>query len=182
MHTPDLVAFADAVAARGLGAVRFNFPYAEEGRRTPDRQVVLEACYRAVAGSVAQAAEQLFVGGRSMGGRIASHIVAGGVPAAGLVLLSYPLHPVGQPQRLRDAHLYRITVPMLFLQGTRDAFAQPELLARTLARLPAATLHRIDGANHGLRVSGRSPDEIIAELADATLAWLTGLRATKRPG
>lgn len=176
MHTPELVKFSEAIAARGLGAVRFNFPYAEARRRTPDRQAVLEACYRQVAEQVAHSADRLFLGGRSMGGRIASHLVAGGLAAAGLVFLSYPLHPPGQPDRLRDKHLYEITIPMLFLQGTRDAFAQPHLLQRTLARLPTATLHPVANADHGLRVPGRSGEEIMAELVDTTVAWAVQIR------
>src|SRR2546422_4001975 len=172
MYTPELVKFSEAMAARGIGAVRFNFPYAEARRRTPDRQAVLEACYRAVAGQVAQSADRLLLGGRSMGGRIASHLVAAGFAAAALVFLSYPLHPPGQPDRLRDKHLYALTIPMLFLQGTRDAFAQPELLQRTLARLPTATLYSVENADHGLRVPGRSSEEIIAELVDTTVAWI----------
>jgi predicted alpha/beta-hydrolase family hydrolase len=172
MHTPDLVTFADRLAERGIGAVRFNFPYAEDRRKAPDRQAVLEVCYRAVADEVGRRATTVFLGGRSMGGRIASHIVASGTPATGLVFLSYPLHPPGQPHRLRDAHLYMITIPMLFMQGTRDAFAQPELLQRTLARLPTATLHTVDGADHALRVRGRSPDDITAELVGATADWI----------
>jgi predicted alpha/beta-hydrolase family hydrolase len=172
MHTPDLAAYADALVTRGIGAVRFNFPYAEARRRAPDRQAVLETCYRAVAAQVASRAERLFLGGRSMGGRIASHIVASGTPAAGLVFLSYPLHPPGQPDRLRDAHLYTIALPMLFMQGTRDAFARPDLLQRTLARLPTATWHAVDGADHALRVRGRAPDDLIAELAKTTADWM----------
>ena len=172
MDTPELVNFSEAMAARGIGAVRFNFPYAEARRRTPDRQGVLEACYRAVAGQVEQAADRLLLGGRSMGGRIASHLAAAGFAAAALVFLSYPLHPPGQPDRLRDKHLYGITIPMLFLQGTRDAFAQPALLQRTLAKLPTATLHPVENADHGLRVPGRSSDEIISELVETTVAWV----------
>jgi predicted alpha/beta-hydrolase family hydrolase len=152
--------------------VRFNFLYAEERRKAPDRQAVLEACYRAIVEEVGHRAKTVFVGGRSMGGRIASHIVANGTPASGLVFLSYPLHPPGQPHRLRDAHLCAITIPMLFIQGTRDAFAQPELLQRTLARLPTATLHSVDGADHSLRVRGRSPEDITAELVGATADWI----------
>lgn len=172
MHTPDLVALADGLAGRGIGAVRFNFLYAEDKRKAPDRQAVLESCYRAVAENVRARATTLFLGGRSMGGRIASHLVASGTPARGLVFYSYPLHPPGQPQRLRDAHLYAITVPMLFIQGTRDAFAQPELLSRTLARLRTATLHTIDGADHSLRVTGRSSDDVRAELIGTTAEWI----------
>src|SRR5256712_6828536 len=176
MYTPELVTFSEALAARGIGAVRFNFPYAEARRRTPSRQVVLEAYYRAVGGEVGQATDRLLLGGRSMGSRIASHLVAAGCPAAALVFLSYPLHPPGQPDRLRDKHLYGITIPMLFLQGTRDAFAQPELLQRTLARLPTATLHRVENADHGLRVPGKSSEEVTADLVDSTVAWVNQLR------
>src|SRR2546430_16203949 len=102
MFTPELVKFSEALAGRGIGAVRCNFPYAEARRRAPDRQPVLEACYRVVAEQTARSADRLLVGGRSMGGRIASHLVAAGFAAAGLVFLSYPLHPPGQPDRLRS--------------------------------------------------------------------------------
>lgn len=172
MDTPELVKFSEAIAARGIGAVRFNFPYAEARRRTPDRQAVLETCYREVAEHAMRSADRLLLGGRSMGGRIASHLVAEGFTAAGLVFLSYPLHPPGQPDRLRDKHLYEISIPMLFLQGTRDTFAQPHLLQRTLARLPTATLHPVENADHALRVPGRSGEEIMAELVDTTVAWV----------
>src|SRR5207249_12263869 len=96
--------------------------------------------------------------------RIASHIVAGGFPAAGLAFQSYPLHPPGKPERLRDAHLHRIAVPMLFVSGTRDPFASGDLLDRTVASLPSATLHRIEGADHGMKVKGRPPSDVIAEV------------------
>ncbi|MGH7628028.1 MAG: alpha/beta hydrolase family protein [Gemmatimonadales bacterium] len=117
-------------------------------------------------------ATALYLGGRSMGGRIASHLVAGGFPARGLIFLGYPLHSPRQPERMRDAHLVRIGVPMLFLQGTRDAFARPDLLARTLDRLPTATLHVLQGADHSLVVRGRRAEDVIAELADVAAAWL----------
>lgn len=175
MHTPGLAKFAAALAAGGVGAVRFNFPYTEAKRKGPDPQPRLEACYRAVAEQVGQRAGKLFLGGRSMGGRIASHIVADGFPAAGLVFLSYPLHPPARPDRLRSAHLARINIPMLFLQGSRDAFAQPELLANTITALKMATLHTIEGADHGLRVRGRTEEEVIAELVAVTLNWMQRL-------
>jgi len=175
LHTPGLAQFADALAAHGLGAVRFNFPYAEATRKVPDRQKVLEACYRAVAGEVAKHAQRLFLGGRSMGGRIASHVVADGFPAAGLIFLSYPLHAPGQPERLRDAHLAKITVPMLFLQGSRDAFARPDLLAATIARLKTATLHVLEGGDHGLTVRGRRTEDVIGELVETTASWVRHL-------
>ncbi len=175
LHTPALAQFADALASQGIGVVRFNFPYSEAGRKAPDKQKILEACYRAVAGDVAKRAQRLFLGGRSMGGRIASHIVADGVPAAGLIFLSYPLHPPGQPERLRDAHLAKITVPMLFVQGSRDAFARPDLLSATIKNLPTATLHIVEGADHGLTVRGRSAEDVNIELVETTMSWVKKL-------
>jgi predicted alpha/beta-hydrolase family hydrolase len=171
MDTPGLVDVCAALAARGIGTVRFNFPYSESGRKVPDKQPALERCYRAVVERVAGRAERLFLGGRSMGGRIASHLAADGVATAGLVFLSYPLHPPGRPERVRDAHLYGITAPMLFIQGTKDTFAEPELLARTLERLPTATLHRIEGGDHGLKVRGRPGDAVTAEIVETVVSW-----------
>ena len=124
MDTPQLKAYAEQVAVRDLGAVRFNFAYAEAKKKAPDRTDKLEACYRAVATEVSKQAKRLFIGGRSMGGRIGSHIVAQGFPVDGLIFLAYPLHPPGKPERIRDEHLKTITVPMLFLQGSRDPFAR----------------------------------------------------------
>jgi hypothetical protein len=107
-----------------------------------------------------------------MGGRIASHVVAAGWPAAGLIFLSYPLHPPGQPERLRDEHLYGIRVPMLFIQGSNDAFARPDLLARTLERLPTATLHVVEGGDHGLKVRGRAAEAVTGEIVEAVVGWV----------
>jgi predicted alpha/beta-hydrolase family hydrolase len=178
LHTPGLADFAEALTDRGIGAVRFNFPYSEARRKVPDPRATLEACYRgvadAVAATLAERAGRLFLGGRSMGGRIASQVVAEGYPAAGLVFLSYPLHPPGKPAQLRDAHLPKIGVPMLFIQGSRDAFAQPDLLAATLRRLPTATLHVLDGGDHGLKVRGRPPGDVTEELVDVTARWIGG--------
>ena len=172
MHTSSLVAYADAVAKRGIGAVRFNLPYAEAGKRAPGRQAVSEACFRDVAAQVAERADRLLLGGRSYGGRIASHIVADGVAAAGLVFLAYPLHAPGKHEQLRDEHLRRIGAPMLFLQGSRDQFARLDLLQKTVASLPQATLHLLEGGDHSHKVRGRAQADVITELADATAAWL----------
>ncbi|MGZ4141812.1 MAG: alpha/beta hydrolase family protein [Actinomycetota bacterium] len=175
LQTPQLKTYAERIAARGLGAVRFNFAYAEAGKKAPDRTDKLEACYRAVAETVSARADRLFIGGRSMGGRIGSHIVAQGFPVAGLVFLAYPLHPPGKPERLRDEHLKTITIPMLFLQGSRDPFAQPDLLDRTIAALPTATLHRIENGDHSHKVPGRPAVDVMNELVDATFDWLRGV-------
>jgi predicted alpha/beta-hydrolase family hydrolase len=175
LHTPGLAKIAAALARLGIGVVRFNFPYAEARRRVPDPQRTLEACYQAVAEHVAQRAGRLLLGGRSMGGRIASHVAAAGFPARGLVFLSYPLHPLGRPDRLRDKHLDTITAPMLFVQGARDPFATPALLHTTLARLKTATLHVVEGGDHGLKVRGRTEDDVVSEVARVIAGWIRGL-------
>jgi predicted alpha/beta-hydrolase family hydrolase/ubiquinone/menaquinone biosynthesis C-methylase UbiE len=172
MNHPQLVAFGDGLAACGIEVIRFNFPYREAGRKAPDPQEKLEACYWAVAKEVSTTADRLYLGGGSMGGRIASQITADGFPAAGLIFQSYPLHPPGKPERLRDAHLKRIAVPMLFVWGTKDPFARPDLLEATLATLPNATLHRIEGGDHGLKVSGRKPAEVVDEVVRVISDWI----------
>jgi predicted alpha/beta-hydrolase family hydrolase len=171
-ETPSLVAYAEAMAARGTRVVRFNLPYVEAGKKTPGPQARDEACWRGVAERLRPEAARLLLGGRSYGGRMATHVVADGVACAGLVLLAYPLHPPGKPERLRAAHLERIMAPMLFLQGTRDPFADPTLLTRTLALLPQASRPRLDGGDHGHKVAGRTAADVAAELADATVQWL----------
>lgn len=172
MTHPTLVAIADGLAAEGVEVVRFNFPYREAGKKAPDRQDKLEACYWAVAKEVAEGAGKLYLGGGSMGGRIATHIVADGFPAAGLVLQSYPLHPPGKPERIRDEHLTRIGVPMLFLWGTKDPFGTADLMKATIAKLPTATLYPIEGGDHGLKVRGRTMADIHSEIVRTIAAWI----------
>ena len=172
MNARFLIDVADALAARGIAVVRFNFPYSEAGRRVPDPQPRLEACFRAVASVVSDEIPKLFLGGKSMGGRIASHIVADGFPARGLVFFGYPLHPPGKPDRLRDAHLKRISAPMLFMQGTRDSFATPELLRLTVASLGTAKLVEIEGGDHSFKVPGRAPADVMMELVDTAAQFI----------
>ena len=179
-HTPQLVRFAESLAASGRRVLLYDFPYTDRGRRAPDPADVLEATTRAV-GDFARAslgAAQLVHGGRSMGGRIASQAVAAGAPAHGLVFLGYPLHPPGKPGQLRDRHLPRIDAPMLFVQGTRDTFARPDLLDAVLRHLGTkATLHRIEGGDHSfgvLKRSGRTSTEVEAEVERVILGWLDG--------
>ena len=175
---PALVALAEAIAASGRAALLFNFPYTEAGKRRPDPPDVLEATIRGVADYARQAlgARRLVLGGRSMGGRIASQAVAKGVAAEGLVFLAYPLHPPGRPQQLRDKHLPEIQAPMLFVQGTRDDFARADLLEAVLARLgERATFHSVLEGDHSfgvLKRSGRTPAEVREEVHGAVLAWL----------
>ncbi|HJR19103.1 MAG TPA: alpha/beta family hydrolase [Actinomycetota bacterium] len=173
MNHPTLVALAEGLAATGVTVVRFNFPYTEAGKKAPDRQEKLEACYWAVAKEVAEGTDRLYLGGGSMGGRIATHIVADGFPAAGLILQSYPLHPPGKPERMRDAHLERIGVPMLFLWGTKDPFGTADLMKATMAKLPTATLHPIEGGDHSLKVRGRTMADVYTEIVHTIAAWIT---------
>jgi hypothetical protein len=179
MTNPLLVAVADALAGEGFPTVRFNFPYTERGGRAPDPATVLEACYRAVLAQVRADAllrgRRLVIGGKSMGGRMASHLAAGGEPVDGLVFLGYPLHPAGKPEQLRVAHLGRIAAPMLFLAGTRDALCRLDLLRPALAGLQAATLHVVDDADHSFRVrarTGRAPAAVRDEIVGAIVDWL----------
>lgn len=169
---PSFVSTARALADAGIGCVRFNFAYREAGRKMPDRTAVMEATYRAVAEHVATFATSTLIGGRSMGGRIGSHIAAQGFACEGLVFLSYPLHPPGKPEKIRDAHLPYISQPMLWMQGAQDDFAQPDLLDATIASLPTATLHRIEGGDHSLKVRGRADADVEAEIVATTLAWV----------
>jgi predicted alpha/beta-hydrolase family hydrolase len=172
MNTRLLIDIADALAERGVNVLRFNFPYTEAGRRAPDPQPRLEQCYTAVAWAAAEEFPRPVLGGKSMGGRIASHIVANGFSAGGLVFLGYPLHPVGKPERIRNAHLKDIDVPMLFLQGTRDPFATPELLHETVESLRKATLVEIEGGDHSFKLAGRTTQDVNAELIEAIARFL----------
>jgi predicted alpha/beta-hydrolase family hydrolase len=167
LNDPLLAAVAKALSSRGMTVVRFNFPYRDAGRRAPGSQADSENAYRDVATSQRMAGVPLFCGGKSYGGRMASHIAAEGFEMDGLVFLSYPLHPPGKPDRLRDAHLRDIHAPMLFIQGTRDPFAQADLLDKTVTSLRDARLLRIEGGDHSLRVRRRKPADVHAQVVDA---------------
>lgn len=161
MDHPFLVGFTSAMNDEGVATMRFNFPYMEAGRRSPDSAPAAVAAWRAAADVAVKrsGATPVFVGGKSYGGRIASMAVAEGMPAAGLVFLGYPLHAPGRPDRIRDEHLYSLGVPMLFVQGTGDAFADPKLLARVLKKLGAkAEHHPIEGGDHSFNVRGAKRD------------------------
>jgi predicted alpha/beta-hydrolase family hydrolase len=177
-RTRMLVDLAETLARSGRRAVLYNFPYSDHGRRAPDPPDVLERTARAV-GDYARGgldAGKVVIGGKSMGGRIASQAVAKGAPAEGLVFLGYPLHPPGRILIRRDRHLPDIAVPMLFVQGTRDAFARWDLLEALVERLsPLADLHRVDDGDHSFGVpkrSGRTPGEVQTQIFEAILRWL----------
>jgi predicted alpha/beta-hydrolase family hydrolase len=170
---PGLVAVEEAVAP--LPVTRADFPYRREGRRAPDRAPKLVAAVVAEAAAVAERLHvdpaRIALGGRSMGGRMCSMAVAEGLGAAALVLVCYPLHPPGRPENLRVDHFGAITVPCLFVSGTRDAFGRPEeLTAHTGAIAGPVTHVWVEGAGHDLRRKD-------AEVAAAVASWLAGLRA-----
>jgi uncharacterized protein len=159
-RSPFMTTFAQALAALGADILTFDFPYMQQHRKVPDRQPVLEACYaKAIARAreaIPSARQHLFIGGKSMGGRIATHAAAAdpALPIDGLVLLGYPLHPPGRPNQLRDAHLGAVRRPMLIVQGERDTFGTPAELKPVLTRLrPMATLHVIEGGDHSLKIA-----------------------------
>jgi len=196
-RSPFVVAFAQALAALGVDILTFDFPYMEQRRRVPDRQPVLEACYaRAIAHArevMPSARQHLFIGGKSMGGRIATHVAAAdpAVPIDGLVLLGYPLHPPGRPNQLRDAHLENVRRPMLVVQGERDTFGTPGELAPVFARLnPQPTLHVVDGGDHSLKISrsGKGAQEAVYEAVQRRIVeWMRGVikaspESGRRPG
>jgi predicted alpha/beta-hydrolase family hydrolase len=193
--SPFMVRMATDLAARGIGCLTFNFLYTERRRRIPDRNDALELCYRKVIEAFHDGkfrelgAGKLVIGGKSMGGRIASQVAAAGdADVAGLVFLGYPLHPPGQPEKLRDRHLPSIKAPMLFVQGARDAFGTPEELRPVLKRVKAPVeLCAIEGADHSLKVpkkASRPQVEVDAFVLDTIETWvkravLKGARQSK---
>ena len=173
-----MVTFASELAARGIDVVTFNFLYMEQRRRVPDPNAKLEGCYRAVIEAVARRKlGKLAIGGKSMGGRIASQVAAlGAADVAGLVLLGYPLHPPGKPEELRVKHLPAIETPMLFIQGSRDAFGAPEELRPFMQKLKApAELHVVEGGDHSFKVpkrAGLSQADVYKSVQDRIDQWL----------
>lgn len=166
MTSTGLPELAAALADRGVAVLRFSFAYREQGRRVPDKMPKLVETFAAVADAARREHDvPLLVGGRSMGGRAASHLAAEGFACAGVVLLAYPLHPPGKPERLRVEHLPDVKVPIVWIQGTRDTFATPELLDDAVSSLPNVTFLCIDGADHGFKVRGRKPADVTTELA-----------------
>lgn len=172
MQDAVLRAIGEALGT-SIAVMRFNLAYREAGRKAPGSQAQSEACWRGVADAVRREGIPLYIGGKSYGGRMATHIAAGGYPVDGLVLLSYPLHPPGKPERIRDAHLRDIAAPMLFVQGTKDTFARPDLLEATMRSLPTAQLLAVDQGEHSLRVRGRKAEDVGTEIADAIAAFVS---------
>jgi len=182
-----MVAFANALAERGIDVVTFNFLYSEHRRRIPDPNGRLEACCRAVIETVRARItpdDDLAIGGKSMGGRIASQVAAGDTgDLAGLVFLGYPLHPPGRPDRLRAAHLQDVKAPMLFVQGSRDAFGTPAELEPIISQLePPADLFVVDGGDHSFKVPksiGVKQQDVYRAVQDRIETWLRLIVASR---
>jgi predicted alpha/beta-hydrolase family hydrolase len=187
MNDRSMLSVTKALRAHGIGTVRFNFLYRERRSGRPDPMPKLLDCWRAVVMHVREALDAggaqgpaLIVGGRSMGGRAASVLVSEGEPCDGLLLLAYPLHPPGQPTRLRVEHLPSITVPVLCINGTRDPFCDRSLMERTLATLGRNWQMRwLDGADHSFHVlksSGKTDAQVLEDVAATSDEWVARVR------
>ncbi len=167
------------LTARGVTVVRFQFPYMEAGKSGPDRPAILEATWRAVMDAVREPRRKLVVGGRSMGGRIASQAVVQGAQADALALFAYPLHPPGNPAKMRTEHLPALKLPALFVSGTSDSFGAPDEIKAAAKMVKGSKVHFLEGADHGFAVkkaSGRTKDDVFAEAVDVFVDWLLALK------
>jgi uncharacterized protein len=183
MSHPFMETVATGLADRGIATLRYQFPYMEKGSKRPDTPAVAHAAVRAAVAEAGRCCPglPLIAGGKSFGGRMTSQAQAmGPLPdVRGLVFLGFPLHPPGEPSIERADHLAEVKIPMLFLQGTRDEFAELRLLEPVIERLKSlASLHLVKDGDHSLHVparSGRKSKEVMAEVLDAAAAWLGGL-------
>jgi predicted alpha/beta-hydrolase family hydrolase len=186
MHAATLTTVTDALSAAGIPSLRFQYPYRSAGRRAPDRPAVLMEATRTAVAELARRSklpdERLVIGGRSMGGRYCS-LVAGDaddpVRCLGLVLLGYPLHAAGRPEKERSEHFARLTMPVLFVSGTRDALAAKPALAKAARKVKGPRqLHWIETGDHGfkpLKSSGLTVDGVLAEVARSVVTWVSSL-------
>lgn len=171
-------ALSNELRGRGFDILRFNFLYREKGAGGPDPMPRLEACMSAVIerARAELAPRTLVIGGRSMGGRAASMLAAGGYACDGLLLFAYPLHPAGRPEKLRDAHLAQIRVPVCCFNGTRDALCRRDLMEGAHAAAgPRWEMHWLEGADHAFHVlksSGRTDADVLREVGRASESWL----------
>ena len=176
-HHPFMAGVARAIAAHGIDVVTFDFPYKRLQRSAPDRPPALEQAFREAVEAARgwSQAGRLFIGGKSMGGRIATHLAAQGLESlSGVVCFGYPLHPPGKPGQLRVAHLPAITAPLLIIQGERDAFGTPAEIRPHLDAMKAdVRLHVVERADHSLAVRGQAPAETYAMLASVAAAFIT---------
>jgi predicted alpha/beta-hydrolase family hydrolase len=182
MNSPFMTYFHTELAKRGFLSARFNFEYIEAKRRVPDPQPKLQARYRSILSEVIahHQPKRLIIGGKSMGGRVASYIAGDTSGVSGLLFLGYPLHPPGKPDQLRDEHLYGLKLPMLFISGTKDNFAERPLLEKVVRKIgDNATLVWIEGGDHSLK-RGRADGESLGVAADAIDKWIHELSSPKQ--
>jgi predicted alpha/beta-hydrolase family hydrolase len=172
---PMMTLLRTGLASGGHTVMTFNYPYTERGSKRPDRQERLIECHRAVADALSAATDDVFLAGRSMGGRMGTYLAAGGYPTRGLVLYAYPLHPAGKPDKLRVSHLADIAAPMLFFQGTRDPLSRMELFETHVAGLSNARVELLEGAGHGPRGGGWTLETMTGRYVSGTLAWIEAL-------
>lgn len=176
---PFMVATAKGLAARRISVVTFDFPYMRARRHVPDKAPVLEAAFRDVIDATREwsGAPDLVIGGKSMGGRMATHLGAQELAGVrGIVALGYPLHPPGRPDKPRTEHLPSIRVPVLIVQGERDTFGTPDELKPVLTTMKQSKvmLHVVDGGDHSLTVRGKKKDEAFNQVLDVVARWIIG--------
>ncbi len=186
MHAPTLTTVSDALSAAGIPSLRFQYPYRSAGKKAPDRPAVLLEATRSAVAELARRtklpSDRLVLGGRSMGGRYCS-LVAGDaddpVPCLGLLLLGYPLHAAGRPEKERSDHFGRLTMPVLFVSGTRDSLASRPALTKAARKVKGPrTFHWIESGDHGfkpLKSSGLTVGGVLADVAAAATTWVVGL-------
>ncbi|MGH8950609.1 MAG: alpha/beta hydrolase family protein [Acidimicrobiia bacterium] len=179
---PFMVALRDGLAAAGHAVMTFNYPYTERGSKSPDRQEKLVDAHRAAADYLSDRVDNLFLAGRSMGGRMATYLVAEGYPAAGVILYAYPLHPPGKEDKLRVEHFPEVRVPLLFFQGTRDALSRIELFDRHIRPLPNATVEILEGASHSFRGGGWTETSLMERLVTGTSSWIEAVSSGRSHG
>lgn len=183
--SPFMHHLGTGLGAAGFPTLAFNYPYHEAGRRRPDPAARLLACHGAAASRLAERCDQVVLAGKSMGGRLGSHLAASGFPAAGLVYFAYPLVAVGKTDPRPTDHLEDVDVPQLFWCGHRDRMSPPPLIRALAGRLPEAEVREIPGADHSFRVpksTGRPWTEVLDELVAGTSTFVAGLQRPRRGG
>ena len=176
--SPWMIQVRDGLAGAGFPVLTFNYPYMEAGKKAPNRPPVLLAAHAAAAAALKERVGRMVLAGKSMGGRLGSHLAAGGEDVAGVVFYGYPLVGVGKQEPRDTSHLHDVGAPMLFVQGTRDRLAPLELITAVAESLPKTSLHVVEDGDHSYKVpkrAGRDPIEVLDEVVAVTAVWLEAL-------